>query len=109
MEEAMAVHHGPRVLAAAAVTAGVLTGRWWYSRARRNHGHGAGAARAPWRRMASAPAGAGAGHERVVGLHAAFLDLTGNQTLKTADAHLDRYWASIAPLYPRSDTGRTQS
>ncbi|WP_327732798.1 hypothetical protein OG749_01945 [Streptomyces nojiriensis] len=45
----------------------------------------------------------------MVSLHAAFLDLTGNQTLKTADAHLDRYWASIAPLYPRSDIGRTQS
>ncbi|WP_405941236.1 hypothetical protein [Streptomyces sp. NBC_00207] len=104
----MAVQHGLHVLAAAAVTAGVLTGRWWYNRARRNQGHSAGAARAPWRRTASAPAGAGAGHERVVGLHA-FLDLTGNRTLKTADAHLDRYWASIAPLYPRSDTGRTQS
>ncbi|MFJ6755385.1 hypothetical protein ACIQNK_10220 [Streptomyces sp. NPDC091273] len=104
----MTVQHGLHVLAAAAVTAGVLTGRWWYNRARRNQGHSAGAARAPWRRTASAPAGAGAGHERVVGLHA-FLDLTGNQTLKTADAHLDRYWASIAPLYPRSDTGRTQS
>ncbi|MFE6847233.1 hypothetical protein [Streptomyces sp. NPDC057686] len=103
----MAVQHGLHVLAAAAVTAGVLTG--WFTRVRRNNGHGASAARAPWRRSAPAPAGAGAGHERVVSLHAAFLDLAGSHTLKTADAHLDRYWASIAPLYLRSDPGRTQS
>lgn len=57
----MAVQHGLHVLAAAAVTAGVLTG--WFTRARRNNGHGASAARAPWRRTAPAPAGAGAGHE----------------------------------------------
>ncbi|MFJ3516043.1 MULTISPECIES: hypothetical protein [unclassified Streptomyces] len=105
----MAVQHGLHVLAAAAVAAGVLTRRWWYTRARRNSGHGASAARAPWRRTAPATAGAGAGHERVVGLHAAFLDLAGNQALKTADAHLDRYWASVAPLYPRPDPGRTPS
>lgn len=43
----MAVQHGLHVLAAAAVAAGVLTGRWWYTRARRNSGHGASAARAP--------------------------------------------------------------
>ncbi|WP_327260974.1 hypothetical protein OG444_05115 [Streptomyces sp. NBC_01232] len=104
----MAVQHGLHVLAAAAVAAGVLTGRWWYTRARRNSGHGASAARAPWRRT-PAMAGAGAGHERVVGLHAAFLDLAGNQALKTADAHLDRYWATVAPLYPHSDPGRTPS
>ncbi|MEU6759130.1 hypothetical protein, partial [Streptomyces sp. NPDC046685] len=34
--------------------------------------------------------------------------LAGDQALKTADAHLDRYWASIAPLYPRSTPGRAQ-
>ncbi|MFF4449786.1 hypothetical protein [Streptomyces sp. NPDC001502] len=108
----MAVQHGLHVLAAAsaaAVTTGILTGRWWRTRARRNNGHVAGAARRPVRRTASARAEAGAGHERVVSLHAAFLDLTGNQTLKAADAHLDRYWARIAPLYPRSDTGRAQT
>ncbi|MFE9928613.1 hypothetical protein [Streptomyces sp. NPDC005533] len=80
----MAGHPGRHVLAAAAVTAGVLAGRWWFTRTRRDHGHGAGS-----------------GHDRVVSLHAAFLDLTGDQTLKAADAHLDRYWASISPLYPR--------
>lgn len=101
----MAVRHGLQVLAAAALTAGVLAGRWWSSRARRN-GHGAGTARAPWRRTAPALGGPGAGHERVAGLHAAFLDRTDQQALRTADAHLDRYWATIAPLYPHSDTGR---
>ncbi|MFJ4862317.1 MULTISPECIES: hypothetical protein [unclassified Streptomyces] len=105
----MAVQHGLHVLAAGAVAAGVLTGRWWYTRARRNNGHGASAARAPWRRTAPVAAGVGAGHEGVVGLHAAFLDLAGSQTLKTADAHLDRYWASVAPLYPRPGPGQTQS
>ncbi|MFJ6494564.1 hypothetical protein [Streptomyces virginiae] len=101
----MAVQHGLHVLAAAAVAA--LAGRWWSTRARRDNGHGAGAARAPWRR--TTPSEAGTGHERVVSLHAAFLDRTDHQELRTADAHLDRYWANIAPLYPRTDTGRTQS
>ncbi|WP_030722577.1 hypothetical protein [Streptomyces sp. NRRL F-2580] len=106
----MAVQHGLQVLAAvaaAAVTTGVLTGRWWRTRARRHSGHGADAARAPWSRATSS--GAGAVHDRGVGPHAAFLDLPGNQALRTADAHLERYWASIAPLYPRSDTGRAQN
>lgn len=101
----MAVHHGLHVLAAAAVTAGVLAGRWWSARARRD-GHGASAARAPWRRTAPALGGAGAGQERAVSLHADFLDGTDRQALRAADAHLDRYWTRIAPLYPRSDTGR---
>ncbi|MEV7443092.1 hypothetical protein AB0O22_18430 [Streptomyces sp. NPDC091204] len=89
----MAVQHGLQVLAAvaaAAVTTGVLMGRWRRTRARGHSGHAAEAARR-------------------VGRHAAVLDLTGDQALRTADAHLERYWASIAPLYPRSDTGRTQS
>lgn len=101
----MAVLHGLHVLAAAAVAA--LAGRWWFTRARRDNGHGAGAARAPWRRTTLSEAGTG--HERVVSLHGAFLDRTDDPVLKTAEAHLDRYWANIAPLYPRSDTGRTQS
>ncbi|MFF3674601.1 hypothetical protein ACFYYS_11505 [Streptomyces sp. NPDC002120] len=89
----MAVQHGLQVLAAvaaAAVTTGVLMGRWWRTRTRGHSGPGAEAARG-------------------VGLPAGLLDLTGDQALRTADAHLERYWASIAPLYPRSDTGRPQS
>lgn len=108
----MAVPHGLHILAAAtaaAITAGALTGRWRRICARRDHGHGARAARVPGHRTASAPAGTDGGRERVVGLDAGFLDLTGNQTLRTADAHLDRYWASIAPLYPRLDTDRPQN
>lgn len=101
----MAVQHGLRVLAAGAVAA--LAGRWWLTRARRDNGHGASTARAPWRRTALSAAGIG--HERVASLHAAFLDRTDDEELRTADAHLDRYWANIAPLYPRTDTGRTQS
>ncbi|MGW5399892.1 hypothetical protein [Streptomyces sp. NPDC003952] len=96
----MAGQHGPQALAAVTVTvvtAGVVTGRWWSARARRN-GHGASAARAPWRRTAPASAGAGTGHDRVISLHTAFLDRTHQQVLRTADAHLDQYWASIAPL-----------
>lgn len=105
----MAVQHGLHVLAAAAVTAAcphgavVVHPRTTQQRTRRQ------CRPRPLAPDSTAPAGSGAGHERVVSLHAAFLDLTGNQTLKTADAHLDRYWASIAPLYPRSDIGRTQS
>ncbi|MEU6760051.1 hypothetical protein [Streptomyces sp. NPDC046685] len=79
VEEAMAEHHGPHVLAAAALTAaltvGVLAWRWRFTRARRGTGHGASAARAPWRRTAPTPAAAEAGDERVVTLHAAYLDL----------------------------------
>ncbi|MGW7461343.1 hypothetical protein [Streptomyces sp. NPDC054797] len=116
VEEAMAEHHGPHVLAAAALTAaltaaatvGVLAWRWRFTRARRDTGHGASTARAPWRRTAPTPAAAEAGRQRVVTLHAAYLDQAGDQALKTADAHLDRYWASIAPLYPRSTPGRAQ-
>ncbi|MCY0924107.1 hypothetical protein OS965_39370 [Streptomyces sp. H27-G5] len=105
----MAVHHGLHVLAAAAVTAGVLAGRWWFTRALRSTGHGASAARAPWRRTTPAPVGASAGHERVVSLHAAFLDRTDDRALRAADAHLERYWEDIAPLYPHSGAGHGQS
>ncbi|MCY0943290.1 hypothetical protein [Streptomyces antarcticus] len=106
----MAVYHGGLpALAAAAVTAGVLAGGWWFTRALRNAGHGASAARAPWRRTAPSPAGAGAGHERVASLHAAFLDRTDDRALRATDAHLEQYWENIVLLYPSSDTNRSQS
>lgn len=105
VEEAVAVPHGLHVLAVAAVAA--LAGRWGIARARHDNGSGASAPRAPWRRTTLSEASTG--HARVVSLHAAFLDPTDDQELRAADAHLDRYWAAIAPLYLRPDTRRTPS
>lgn len=97
----MPARHAVHALVATAATAAaVLAARWWVVRVRRRAGQGASAARAPWRRTAPAPDPAHAGHRRVAELHAALLEPQEHPGFVAADAELDRYWKSIAPLYP---------
>ncbi|MGW6862205.1 hypothetical protein [Streptomyces xanthophaeus] len=101
MEEVVAAHPGLPTLAAAAFTTAVLLARWWATRAVRD-AHGASAAKAPWRRAAPPPAGTDTVHERVVELHASFLD----PALRETDAHLEQYWNKLTSLYPHRDSER---
>ncbi|MFF7813557.1 hypothetical protein ACFZCF_16805 [Streptomyces sp. NPDC007945] len=78
---------------AAALTAAVLRTRWCATRGVRD-AHGADAAEAPWRR--AAPPRDGGDPDRVAESPASFPD----PVLRETDAHLDRYWNTLAPLYP---------